>query len=156
MYACTRVIRFHVSDARRARGVFEYKQRKTQIQEQGPAAGYTVRNVKKMQQNDKKVKEKLNAHICLRLHSPQRLLSKCVRLDRDLFLAPACFNSGSSCGHQYIHPDTVKQIQRSEPCFFIIIVNHAFVLVVYKNINFYKKTNNPKPQLTSSRSSREL
>ena len=64
-----RVLRFHVSNARHAKNEWEYKQRKRQIQEQGPQAGYTVRNVKKMQQNDEKIKDKLNAHISRRLHS---------------------------------------------------------------------------------------
>ena len=76
--------------------------------------------VKKMQWNDKKIKELLNEHIREgRTHQAIQLGSTAVKhlhpefagLDRDLFLAPACFISGSSCRHQCTHAETVKQIQ---------------------------------------------
>ena len=51
-------------------------------------------------------------------------------LGRDLFLAPACFISGSSRGHQCTHPEAVKQIQRSEACFYmyILLTTHLYFL----------------------------
>ena len=39
---------------------------------------------------------------------------------------------GSSRQHQCTHPETVKQIQWSEACFYNHIANHTFIRVAYK------------------------
>ena len=57
----------------------------------------------------------------------ERLHPEFAGLGRDLFLAPACFISDSSRGHQCTHPETVKQIQQSEACYCmnILLTTHS-------------------------------
>ena len=108
---------------------------KRQTQEQGPPAGHTVRKislnvrVKKMQRNDKKIKQQLNEHIRKWPHqkgnsagyaAARRDHPEFTGFDRYLFLAPVCLNSGSHRGHQSTRSKTVKQIQCSEAYFYIL------------------------------------
>ena len=59
----------------------------------------------------------------------KRLHPEFAGLGRNLFLAPACFISGSSSGHQCARPEavSVKQIERSEACFYMLPTTHSYL-----------------------------
>ena len=75
-------------------------------------------------------------HRAIQLDSSGATPSRVCRTRPGFFLAPACFTSGSSREHQYTRPETVKQIQRSEACFYILPTTHLYAFVIYK-VNKY-------------------